>query len=171
MTISFSLTRLRRRNRSGAAVVELALVLPLIMILTIGTLEVGRLVEVQQVLSNGAREGARQASLGTLSSDQVALVVCQYLAEAGLPDYTSTRNTVVNVEVAAAPTYSPWATADPTTANKLDGLRVTVTIPANDVKWSLLYLVTTPTTQIHAQAVWYSGKNQSYPAYTDPPVE
>jgi len=171
MTFKNLLAKSRRERRSGAALVELALVLPLIMLLLVGTLEVGRLVEVQQVLSNGAREGARQSSLGTLSSDQVSLVVCQYLAEAGLPDYTSTRSTVVTVEVAPAPSYSPWMTADATSASKLDGLRVTVSIPANDIKWSLLSLITTPTTQITAQAVWSSEKNQSYPTYTEPPVE
>jgi Flp pilus assembly protein TadG len=166
------LAKFRTGNRGGAAVVELALVLPLIMILMIGTLEVGRLVEVQQILSNGAREGARQATLGTLTNDQVALVVCQYLSEAGLPDYTNTRNSVVTVEIAQAPTYSPWTTTiDATNANKLDGLRVTVSIPANDIKWSLLYLVTTPTTQINAQVVWFSERNQTYPTFTDPPIE
>jgi Flp pilus assembly protein TadG len=172
MSFQHSFAKSRKGKRSGAAVVELALTLPLIMLLTIGTLEVGRLVEVQQMLSNGAREGARQASLGTLTSDQVALVVCQYLAEAGLPDYTNTRSTVVTVEVAPAPTYSPWTTTlDATSANKLDGLRVTVSIPANDIKWSLLSLITTPSTQISGQAVWLSERNQSYPTYTDPPIE
>lgn len=89
----------RSTGRRGVAAVELALVL-LFFILPVsaGLLEVGRLVQVQQIVSNGAREGARLAAQGfTINSSgdptqikvstgtpNVRDVVFQYLRASGL---------------------------------------------------------------------------------------
>ncbi len=43
---------------------ELALILPMILILVMGTLELGRVYQAWVVVSNAAREGARAAALG-----------------------------------------------------------------------------------------------------------
>ena len=43
----------------GAAVVEFAIVLPFLMLLLIGIIELGLLFYNQQVLTNASREGAR----------------------------------------------------------------------------------------------------------------
>lgn len=51
-------------KRKGAAVVEFAVVLPLFVLLTLGMLELGRMTNVQQVLVNASREGARMAAKG-----------------------------------------------------------------------------------------------------------
>ena len=72
--------RLRRRTRNrlprlGAAVVEFAVVAPLFILLTMGMIEMGRVVMVKQILINASREGARLAALpGTTSSDVSTLV-------------------------------------------------------------------------------------------------
>jgi Flp pilus assembly protein TadG len=60
---------IRRRTpsnrRAGAALPELALVMMFVLVPTmIGVWEVGRLVQVQQIVSNSAREGARVAAQG-----------------------------------------------------------------------------------------------------------
>src|SRR5262249_3227792 len=77
--------------RRGAAAVELALLLPFLLALLLGVWEVGRLIQINQVLSNAAREGARQASTGEKTNDQVKLAVCQYLKNGGLNDHTPDR--------------------------------------------------------------------------------
>src|SRR5690606_472052 len=62
----FRLERFRqmcRKNRRGAAVVEFALISPLFFLLILGMVEYGRLVMVQQILTNASREGARMAVL------------------------------------------------------------------------------------------------------------
>ena len=57
------LRKSRRRKRSGAALAEFVLVMQFIMIpLMIGLWEMGRVVQVQQIVANAAREGARMAA-------------------------------------------------------------------------------------------------------------
>ena len=51
------------RRRSGAAAAEFALVMNFIVVpLMIGLWEMGRVVQVQQIVANAAREGARMAA-------------------------------------------------------------------------------------------------------------
>ena len=63
---------MKRRSRgdseSGAAVLEAAATLLLVMILLFGVMEVGRLINIQHTLTNAAREGARFAVLPPQSS-------------------------------------------------------------------------------------------------------
>lgn len=53
------------RGESGAAVVEFALVLPLILILVFGIIDVGRLMFTANSLTSAVREGARFAAVQT----------------------------------------------------------------------------------------------------------
>jgi hypothetical protein len=57
----------RKLVRTAVAAVELAVCLPLILLLFAGLLEVSRIVDVQQVAINATREAARDASLGQLT--------------------------------------------------------------------------------------------------------
>lgn len=47
------------RNQKGAAAIEFAIVLPLLVILVFGVIEVGLLLYNKQVITNASREGAR----------------------------------------------------------------------------------------------------------------
>jgi Flp pilus assembly protein TadG len=49
----------RRERRHGIAAVEVAVVLPVLVAILLGVWEVGRLLMVQNILDNAAREGAR----------------------------------------------------------------------------------------------------------------
>jgi Flp pilus assembly protein TadG len=53
----------RRRDR-GAAAVEFALILPLLMLLVFGIIDFGRALNAQITLTQAAREGARLDALG-----------------------------------------------------------------------------------------------------------
>lgn len=58
---------LRRRSGSadrGAAAVEFALLLPLLLLLVLGIVDFGRMLNAQQTLTQAAREGARLVALG-----------------------------------------------------------------------------------------------------------
>jgi Flp pilus assembly protein TadG len=53
----------RRRGERGAVAVELALVLPLLMVLVFGVIDFGRLFNAQVTLTQAAREGSRVAAV------------------------------------------------------------------------------------------------------------
>jgi Flp pilus assembly protein TadG len=76
--------RSRRKNRRGAAVVEFAVIAPLLFMLIFGMIEFGRLIMVQQILTNASREGARRAVLEHASVSEVESVVADYLSGASV---------------------------------------------------------------------------------------
>lgn len=79
-----------RKNRRGAAVVEFALVAPIFFLLIFGMIEYGRLIMVQQILTNASREGARQAVLDGSTSSGVQSTVNTYLQNASVNGATVT---------------------------------------------------------------------------------
>lgn len=86
--------RLCRKNRRGAAVVEFAVVAPVFFLLVFGMIEYGRMVMVQQVLTNASREGARVGVLDSSTTSDVTMVVNRYLESGGVrgADITVTPN-------------------------------------------------------------------------------
>ena len=82
----------RRTDARGQALVEFALVLPLILMLLLGILEFGRAWNEHQVVTDAARAGARLAALAdpNITSDSVQAVVAQSLANAGIAPVTAT---------------------------------------------------------------------------------
>jgi hypothetical protein len=56
--------RLGRRRDGGAAAVETALVLPILLLIVFGIIDFGRMLNAQISLTEAAREGARAESLG-----------------------------------------------------------------------------------------------------------
>jgi Flp pilus assembly protein TadG len=153
---------LKRNRRRGTAAVEAAFSIAVLLLpLLLGAWEMGRMVEVQQVLTNGAREGCRQASTGKLTNAQVQQVVVTYLQNAGLP----TTNAVVTVSDLTA------SGTDVSLAAQLDQLQVTVTIPFSDVRVISLNLVTNSSTNMTGQAIWYSLRDKPYAAPSPPPIE
>src|SRR5262249_49128065 len=71
-----------RRNRWGAAAVEFAIVAPVFFLLVFGMIEYGRMVMVQQVITNAAREGARVGVLDGATTSNVTTAVSSYLTSA-----------------------------------------------------------------------------------------
>lgn len=74
----------RKENRRGVAVVEFAVVAPLLFMLVFGIIEFGRLFMVQQILTNASREGARRAVLERATVTEVQTVVATYLSGASV---------------------------------------------------------------------------------------
>jgi Flp pilus assembly protein TadG len=136
-------------GRRGAAAVELAVVLPLLVLVLLGIWEVGRLVEAQQLLSNAAREGGRQASTGKKTTPEVQQDVLNYLTRAGV-NTTGATVTVTNL--------TDSTRSDPTAAQQMDQLQVTVTLPFDNVRWALVNHVVRGST-LTGSATWYSVKD------------
>jgi Flp pilus assembly protein TadG len=158
-------------RRRGLACVELALLLPFLLIMLLGIWEVGRLINVNQILSNAAREGARLAATGKHTSGQVTAEVQYYLYQAmrgqGMSDAAATQ--VKNDAIIAVVDLDNVG-IDPTNASKLDRLHVTVTIPFNDVHWVALYLITNPASTLFGEATWVSTRDQPYPTTVTAPA-
>jgi Flp pilus assembly protein TadG len=68
----------------GAASVEFAAVLPILLMFIFGIVEFGRVLTVNQALVNSAREGARVACLPGASNANVQYAVEEALQNAGL---------------------------------------------------------------------------------------
>jgi Flp pilus assembly protein TadG len=72
-------TRPNVRCDRGTALIETALTLPLVLLLSISVFEFGRAFQHWQVLTNAAREGARLATLPGKSDDDVTARVRAYI--------------------------------------------------------------------------------------------
>ncbi|HQF02856.1 MAG TPA: TadE/TadG family type IV pilus assembly protein [Phycicoccus sp.] len=70
---------IRRTRERGAAAVEFALILPILLVLIGGIVDFGRAFFAQVVITNAAREGARAAVVGADASARAAA------AASGLP--------------------------------------------------------------------------------------
>jgi Flp pilus assembly protein TadG len=57
--------RTQRRRERGAAAVEFAIILPILLMLVGGVIDFGRLYWTQIMLSNAARDGVRLAAMGS----------------------------------------------------------------------------------------------------------
>jgi len=95
------------RSDRGAALVEMALTLPLLLLVTVGIVEFGHAYQTWQVLTNAAREGARVAVLPNTDDDAVEGRVIDYLEAGALSapetaDISITRNNVISIGTGTA---------------------------------------------------------------------
>ena len=105
------------RMRIGAAMVEFAVVSPLMILFTLGMLEIGRMTMVKQLLVNVSREGAREGTLLSSTNTSVKNSVDALLAKSDITGAT------VSVDTTSIPSSS--------------GVYVTVSIsvPSQNVSW------------------------------------
>ncbi len=89
-------TAKKDRSRRGQAAVEFALILPVFVLLVFGALEFGRAYFDAHLLTNAAREGAREGSLPNRTETDVEQAVDDFLQRVGLPGEWSTEVTVLD---------------------------------------------------------------------------
>lgn len=112
-----------RRRRSGSAVLDMALVLPILLSLSFGTVEFGYYFYVKHNMQAAAREGARAAIVPSAVAADVTTAVANVMSAAGLSSsgyttaVTDTNGAAINVTTAAAGTaikvtvQCSWGTA------------------------------------------------------------
>ena len=88
----------RFRNQRGAALLETAITIPLILLVSVSIFEFGRAYQTWQVLTNAAREGARVAVLPGYSNAQVTTAVQNYLSGGQLPNAGAATIAIVRNE-------------------------------------------------------------------------
>ncbi|MFW5470911.1 TadE/TadG family type IV pilus assembly protein [Knoellia sp. CPCC 206435] len=114
-------TNTRSRRERGAAAVEMAIVLPLLLLIMGGVVEFGRALFIQNMATNAAREGARMRALG-YTTVQATERVNSAMIGMGVTTFTVTYDGVAG---AGAGTVTPNANC-PTTPLITDRQRVTV---------------------------------------------
>lgn len=112
----------RGSKRRGAVLVEFALVAPILLLVLLGMIEVGRGIMVTEVLGHAARSGARAASLPHGTSSSVTTTVNDLMTGAELSGYT--LQVLVN-----------GVESDLSTVKSGDEISVRVSIPYANVTW------------------------------------
>jgi Flp pilus assembly protein TadG len=107
------------RDRTGAAAVEMALVLPLFITLLMGTIESSRLGMVSQLLHVAARDGCRLAVLPNQTTATVQARIDSVLAGSGITPTVQITSSAPSWLTAKAP----------------QSITVTLSVPFDDVSW------------------------------------
>jgi Flp pilus assembly protein TadG len=89
----------RLRNQRGAALLETAITIPIVLLISVSIFEFGRAYQTWQVLTNAAREGARVSILTDQTDAQVTAAVRNYMTSGRLPNAASAP---INVERSVA---------------------------------------------------------------------
>lgn len=84
----------RWSRERGAALLETAIALPLVLLVSVGIFEFGRAFQTWQVLTNAAREGARVAVLPNPAPGAVEARVSAYIVAGQLPNPATAAVTV-----------------------------------------------------------------------------
>jgi len=104
--------RLRKlwRRDDGAALMEAAFVLPLLLFVSVAIIEFGRAFQTWQIVTNAAREGARVAVLPGMTDDAIRTRVQDYMqmgiTSPGSATITIDRATTVSIGGAATASAS-----------------------------------------------------------------
>ncbi|HWK08605.1 MAG TPA: TadE family protein [Vicinamibacterales bacterium] len=97
----------RIRSQRGNALIETAITLPILLLVSVSIFEFGRAYQTWEVLTNAVREGARIAVLDGTTDSDVRARVNQYLGIGGLPSQPDANITVVrNVPLTSNSTAS-----------------------------------------------------------------
>ena len=174
----------RKIRREGVAAVEAAFVLPFLLLILFGVWELGRLVQLTQVVSNAAREGGRLSAAGTFSASttsgtnptwQIHQAIGNYLQNSGLPmpsgqiavTITNTTKTVISKGLIAVSSATPpvisvtlsgtASLSDPVlNADQYDTIFVEVEYPFTFAKWMPLNPIfsLSENTKIYGSAKW-----------------
>lgn len=118
-------------RRTGAAVVELAIVLPVFLMIVLGIVEFGRAMMVGQLLTNGARHGARQAIIEGSTNAEIQQEI-EDLLTSTLNIPASSLNVLIEVEPAPG---NPDPADNLSVAKPKDLVKVTVSVPFDQVAY------------------------------------
>ncbi len=117
-------TKPRTEVRTGLAVVEFAVIAPILVFVTLGMLEMARGMMVKEIMTDAARKGCRTGLLLTGSNAAVTSDVNAVLTNNNITASDATIQITVN-----------GSTADVSTAPAGAKISVKVSIPVSKVAW------------------------------------
>ena len=121
-----------RRFRRGAVIVEMALVLPIFLMLVFGIIEFGRGFMVGQLVTNAAREGARRAILDDSTNADITSYIQTFMQTSA---NVATGDTTVTITVTAAPGNPAVSGNDVALCTSRDLVTVKVEVPFDKVAY------------------------------------
>ena len=121
----------RKSSRRGAAVLEMALVLPIFFMVVLGIVEFGRAMMVGQMVTNAAREATRLAIVDGSTNNSVEDWVEEFLNNSLGVD---AADVAVDIEVTAAP-GSDDPLDESGNAQSRDLVTVAVSVPFDKVSY------------------------------------
>jgi Flp pilus assembly protein TadG len=152
----------------------MAVALPLFLTLLFGIWDVGRIIEVQQLLSNAARDAARQAAIGSMldpTTGAVVDVTAADVQQAAVNYLTRNGVNTAGINVQFADLTNAGAT-DPYEAAQLDHLRITVQLPAANIRLLLVNGFTdTNVVALTGAADWFSMRDSNVNVQTTLPTD
>jgi Flp pilus assembly protein TadG len=110
--------------RAGIAALEMALIAPVLVFVTLGMLEMARAMMVKETLTDAARKGCRTAILANGTNSAVTADINTVLTNNSIPTADITITILVN-----------GAVADVSTATAGSKISVKVAVPIADVAW------------------------------------
>jgi Flp pilus assembly protein TadG len=184
---------LANHRRRAVASVEFAVCLPLLVLLLLGLWEVGRITEVQNVATNGAREAARDASMGQTNLLGVANNLLIYLQGAEPTAFGQGHSTSMIAPVVTLPAntygYTCWdntdnvelftmtfadltnnTVTDPTGMAQLDRYIIGVQVPYGSVGWLPVPTVT-GLTRLYCSQQWVAMVDTPFSIAPDLPAQ
>jgi Flp pilus assembly protein TadG len=126
-------TRLHRNER-GAALLEAAVTIPLILLISVAIFEFGRAYQTWQVLTNAAREGARVAVISGSTDDEVRAAVTNYMTIGRLSNVSANYVSLNRAEALGSST----------------GSRVTISYPFQFIVLNPIVRLVTPSSSVGA---------------------
>jgi TadE-like protein len=183
----------QKQSRFGTAAVECAVCLPLICLIVLGLLEVGRIAAAENVIWNCAREGARDASTGQANLQAVASNLLIYLQGAEPSAFPSGHSTSMIAPVVSLPAntsgYTCWDTTaneelftmtfidltntsvtDPTGMSQLDRYQIGVQVPYSRISWLPTARIT-GITRLYATVTWAAMVDSPFQIIPDLPAQ
>lgn len=127
-----SVCRRKGHLERGAAAVEMALVLPVLLAILIGIIDFSRIYNGEIQLSQAAREGARIAAMGTTADFSSSDAITR--ADAALSNPTF-ENNAPSVSVDVVNSAGSVITSGAVCIDSTNLARVTITIPYNKIMW------------------------------------
>lgn len=122
-------------RRRGAAAVEAALVLPLLVIVTLGAIDLAQYINLSQLVTNASREGARLVSRsGNESTKEVEDAVRSYMADS-LPQLSPAKISEAMKITIQDKNNQPVQDGDLTKVEPGDPISIQIAFDFSAVRW------------------------------------